>query len=485
MTSFGNIDVFSIRLSPLAGAPEEADVSAAATWACMELWVDRRNLLEHSHETTRSVHEGINWPAIYFARWLVRNWKEFFCEQRWPLPGHWRNPLEVGDVLDKHLLDLEAVGDETRIDELLDERDRFISTRCVTAGTGGALFPELYLARDGDRFSVSWRTRTRSQESWFRQPDGEADIPAAAFVEVAIEFVSWCRAQVEGLAEPVAESDSHELGQWLDYVTSNEAAEDSLWGYLGFRPDARIVEPVARLLDLPRTWRETGTSFDASSTGVAVAFRALAPVLGPNDIVDLLTRLEEYGDAPEADQRLHEIRRALPSVSRDLADYEQGYFLARRFREYIDNTERYLDIEGLLRTWGVPIEEIRLGDPLIDGGALWSDSEGPLLFLNTASPKTQTSWGRRMVLAHELGHLLRDRNGSSSLRVVSTPWTPPLMERRANAFAAELLLPKRGVAATIGAPTTMPSDSDLNRLMRKFRVGRTTCERHVVNRFRL
>jgi len=215
-----------------------------------------------------------------------------------------------------------------------------------------------------------------------------------------------------------------------------------------------------------------------------VVFRALAPVLGVDDILDLLGRLEESHPGHEAGRTMDGVRRALPSGSRDNADFEQGYVLARHLREQLGNADRYLDIEELLTRWGVQIDEIPLGDPMIDGGAIWTGEKGPLLFLNPNSEKTKAPWGRRMVLAHELCHLLHDRGRSGSLKIVSTPWAPPLMERRANAFAAELLLPKRGMIAEMGIPQSFPDERLIKRLTRKFRVGRTTCERHVSNRFR-
>ncbi len=484
MSSFGSTEVFSIRLTPLMGGPQEEDPSAAATWVGMELWVNGVNLLKHSHDSTGTVHDQVNWPAIYLTRWLVRKWRGFFCDQRWPLPGHWRNALEVGEVLDRHLLDSEEVGDEPRVEDLLSTRDLFMSSHCVTSGAGGSLFPEVYFARDGERVSVAWRTSLTSNGAWFRQNDGETDIPATAFLDVATQFVRWCHGQIQHLQHPIPQADTREMALWLDYVSTLEAAEDSLFGYMGIDRSGPRREDVGRALRLPAAWGSVAAAFDPSTVGAAVVFRALAPVLGVDDILGLLERLEEVQPRPEVGRRLDEVGRSLPSWRRDVADFEQGYMVAQHLRERLGNSERYLDIHGLLTGWNVQVEEIRLADPMIDGGAIWTDDRGPLVFLNPESEKTKTPWGRRMVLAHELCHLLQDRGRSRALRIVSTPWAPPLMERRANAFAAELLLPKRGMIKEMGIPQAFPDERSLRRLMSKFRVGRTTCERHISNRFR-
>lgn len=52
------------------------------------------------------------------------------------------------------------------------------------------------------------------------------------------------------------------------------------------------------------------------------------------------------------------------------------------------------------------------------------------------------------------------------------------MERRANAFAAELLLPQKGILETLGPVFSRPDDSEIGTLMDKFGVGHETCFRH-------
>jgi Zn-dependent peptidase ImmA (M78 family) len=48
----------------------------------------------------------------------------------------------------------------------------------------------------------------------------------------------------------------------------------------------------------------------------------------------------------------------------------------------------------------------------------------------------------RFILAHELAHLVYDRAAAGRLAIASGTWTPPRIERRANGFAAGLLMPE-------------------------------------------
>ena len=133
MIAFGHRDEFAIVLAPLSGPPEEADPSAAATWASLQVWVRGRNLFEHSHAQSGSVHSGLNWPAIYLSRWLVRNWKSFFCKQSWPIEGHMRNARDVADALDHYLVELEDESGEDETDRFLELRDDFVMSHCLTS----------------------------------------------------------------------------------------------------------------------------------------------------------------------------------------------------------------------------------------------------------------------------------------------------------------------------------------------------------------
>jgi len=92
-----------------------------------------------------------------------------------------------------------------------------------------------------------------------------------------------------------------------------------------------------------------------------------------------------------------------------------------------------------------------------------------------------------MTLAHELCHLLVDRGSATELMVVSTPWAPPEIERRANAFAAELLLPKAGILRAAGDAVRSGWVGEESRaaLMDEFKVGATVCTHQLENRLRI
>jgi Zn-dependent peptidase ImmA (M78 family) len=85
-------------------------------------------------------------------------------------------------------------------------------------------------------------------------------------------------------------------------------------------------------------------------------------------------------------------------------------------------------------------------------------------------------------VAHELCHILYDRGYGNSLAIASGPWAPPAVEKRANAFAAMLLMPRsllRERIAHLARPLTTPED--VASLARGLGVSYTSLLPHLYN----
>jgi Zn-dependent peptidase ImmA (M78 family) len=94
---------------------------------------------------------------------------------------------------------------------------------------------------------------------------------------------------------------------------------------------------------------------------------------------------------------------------------------------------------------GLPVVVARLPGDV--AGACWRDGEREVLWVNGAHPAPR----RRFTLAHELAHALCGHDGAlevDSVQTLSGATTSPL-EIQANAFAAELLLPRAAVEALL------------------------------------
>jgi len=107
----------------------------------------------------------------------------------------------------------------------------------------------------------------------------------------------------------------------------------------------------------------------------------------------------------------------------------------------------------LLGNWSVAVEEIEIEADHLDAIAVWSEHHRPTVFVNTRGLRSRFPTGRRSTCAHEICHLLVDRDRALPAVEVLGGQIPHGIEQRANAFAAEFLLPRaeagRSVKATL------------------------------------
>jgi Zn-dependent peptidase ImmA (M78 family) len=177
-------------------------------------------------------------------------------------------------------------------------------------------------------------------------------------------------------------------------------------------------------------------------------FGSAAPTLREADIFVLAEKLVEHS-------RVGKTRDALASHAEDTPvgsrPYRQGYGLATDWAETNSlwaEVPKPVDIEKHLAHFGVTVGDVTLGDEDIGGVAVARKGLAPLILVNTTNPRNAYPSGRRFTLAHELCHLLHDRDHARNVALISGPWAPPGIEKRANAFAARLLMPGALVDAT-------------------------------------
>jgi Zn-dependent peptidase ImmA (M78 family) len=108
-----------------------------------------------------------------------------------------------------------------------------------------------------------------------------------------------------------------------------------------------------------------------------------------------------------------------------------------------------------------------LSSPEIDAVAVWGPRRGPSVLVNDEGAHNQSAGGRNATLAHEIDHLLIDRDGGLPLAEVVGGHVPVRLEQRARAFAAELLVPRR-IAGAWFAETSRRPHAILQALVDRF-----------------
>jgi hypothetical protein len=203
--------------------------------------------------------------------------------------------------------------------------------------------------------------------------------------------------------------------------------------------DQSVLEVISSGADPDAFWELDDL---ADSSELVMAAR-MASALDPRDIA---TVVEAIRSAPmrkteAADKLSAEALGVLESASH-LQPYEQGQLLASWMRaELLAEPSGRVDPAVVLESWNVQTIETTIA-ATVDGFACWGPRHGPMVAVNLAGKRSQSEAGRRSTLAHEIAHLLLDRNAALPLAEVLGGQTAPICEARANAFAAELLLPR-------------------------------------------
>lgn len=434
------------------------------------LWIDGIALTAYVEGTEVRTRVDAPWPAV--ARWLVHHWASFFETNRWPIASRASNALRLWRDLESRI---RRANDEQTRSELAAMTARFRDGHRLGGRDWPAQLPSVFLSRDGDDIVVAWTGPEDSQRR-FLAGEGEGRIPIVDWANATKQIVAWATGRPGGPTP-------HQAERWLHELADREGARTAIRHEAGL-PEATVEALLARTqLDFESFFAvapdalDRGGLISAFASPVALAFRSTGPGLDEDSLLALRALIVEEPINARAQRILAAIRERLERPPAELPDFEQGYAMATTVRRWLGKHDQPLDIEALLtRTLCVPVRDIALPDADVEGGCVCGDETGPMVFVNTEARMGRTAWGRRMTLAHELCHLLLDRPPQRTLGHVSGAWSIPRLERRANAFAAELLLPQGALMAA------RDRGADYAELMDTYGVGVTTATWQARNR---
>ena len=184
---------------------------------------------------------------------------------------------------------------------------------------------------------------------------------------------------------------------------------------------------------------------------VRAAARMLSPYVDVDDLAVIVAGIAEVGKAECLDlDELSDEAITLVLSRSTLEPFKQGHELALWFRDKLGLSDlgTTVDPQAIIKGWGVSILHKQFAKQ-IEAISVWGPRHGPAVLLNTdglrytkTSGTTLLGGGVRATLAHEMCHLLVDRGTNLPVVEVLGGSTPRVLEQRANAFGAELLLPR-------------------------------------------
>jgi Zn-dependent peptidase ImmA (M78 family) len=462
----GDTSTFAIKVAfhadPDGG--RGADIDTAASWGAFQLWVDGVNLCTHvdQGETLQSAH----WYLLPILEWLAESWDPLLHEERLPSSS---SRFETAADLAAAVPSFLFTGDAASIGLANDERRFEWELRhSIRAAREGGILPDVRLRRFRDALEVSWNNTPLAGAAGaeFVATQGrslqEPGQVAGALHEVLHASATWLQTQrpestrvrelvsmVDQLSLP---SRTEERTAWLAGLGAGRMQVVDHW---------RGVLSQARELASSAAFEGTFASASGSplvlegSCEAALLFGSASPTIEEHDALALARLLLDHyrPDAPDGLADL--VSEEVPNPG--IPPWEHGYDLAEAVLEEVGNEllGDQTDIEGFLRSRDISLNQIELSDRQVRAISFASPNHAPTIALNTSSRFFESLAARRFTLAHELCHLLFDRSRGARLAVASGPWAPKVIEQRANAFAAMLLMPPdllaTGISETEGA----------------------------------
>lgn len=411
---------------------------------------------------------GIEWTWSDLLSFFTSNWAWLLNEQGLPLPVKYSPDILVGTAAD--IWEELAQKNNT---EFTKEQKRVLRTFCqrhdLAEAAPGIVLPSLFLMRMGNQLLFS----SEKKQVLIDIRDGYQLLS-----QVGDAIHRWMVPYADDGTQPLLDAWKTRDQRVKGIIASKE--------HLLARMDRDSFDALS--FEMDHHWNNTWDGPIMRESEMFAAARMSAGFVPVAQQIDILNAIRSC-PATNTKKRIDVLSLRLRSPSLLLSEFDerntaylQGYALASKLRECLQREENTpSDPEEILTEFGVHIQEMEWQETPLDALSCWSDAHGPLILLNVAEGRRCShEYGRRFTLGHELCHLLVDRGHALGLVEILGGGMPSFVERRANAFAAELLLPRQ-LAAIEFRNSNEENNAFLLRLRDEYRVPRKTVASQVFN----
>ncbi|MEO5366455.1 MAG: ImmA/IrrE family metallo-endopeptidase [Magnetococcus sp. WYHC-3] len=381
---------------------------------------------------------------------LARCWRYIKIEDPYPLDFNPESPLgflemAMAGLRDKGLSRDAIVQGEIQIFAFSDRHN-------LASGMPDLFLPPFFILREGNDMRI--------------------------VTEMKDERIPWEHAmeQLEALGSAIAQAihpQSHRGRMILEAWNQRNTAlpvREALSLMVGTSP-AMITEIAGN--DEPSV--VFGYSEGNAPSPMLLAARMTQHRLEPHEIRSVMDRVKraESGKTTEVFANLRNKAHQQLEILANERHYRQGYELAKWLRSTLEVPgKQIVDPGAWLQKWGVIVESSGELPKDIDAVALWKGDSACIVF-NQRSGDAVNNRRNRASLAHEMAHLLVDTHHALPAVEVLGGRMPILVEKRANAFAAELLLPRSQVEQEMQYPLNLKAiTATMDSLVDQFTVSR-------------
>ena len=475
---FGDPARFEIALRWTEDREPRERRPAHGGWSMGELRLTVGGHVLTRHEQGSQTADAAGWYLLPFFEWLARRWPALLHEEHFAWRENSAAPAATAAFFAlRRLIDAEEQTEQAKYGEVHAWWER----HALRAADASALVPDVVLRRLGDTIEISWTARQPTHApGGFRVvlAPGVATLPVADVAGPLWKALAWAVSTPKDLSS----ADRLSLKLLEDRLAQLDQTPTELLQaeYLSPAVLGRIKKARANGQGLPETARRMDavpavTTFDDA----VLMFGGVAPDIRQSDVNVLTAFLAHHlggTDTKEVSELVD------TSVGPPLAaPFEEGYDLAEQFLDdlRLPAEVTWIDIETILGKLGVAISKRALTTDTVRGVAVAGDRYAPAVLVNTRSPYNRNAVGQRFTLAHELFHILYDRSRAQRVAHTSGPWAPPGVEKRANAFAAMLLMPTAILRRSL--PAGRLTYEAVREIADSLRVGVSALVEHLYN----
>jgi Zn-dependent peptidase ImmA (M78 family) len=405
------------------------------------LWEDR------AYDEAR----GIRWTWVDLLEHLAETWPWLLFEEGWPGEARIRDPKSF-------LADSRAWFEALPPHEAAEAEDTLFEFRHrhdLSMGVPGVVLPQLWIVRAG-------------KQTWVGNTSAMMSLPCEQVERVLTALGEAIAARLT--AVPHDERASSAIAAWSSRMDLRAAEVAAISAGLS---EERLMELAAGDLETTFEIASDASAANFVPNELLAAARMASPATDPAIVQTIIAAMRGIWKLNTAivDQLSKRACTELQEHAQDQKPAVLGYSLARWLRRELrlDADQRF-DPKGLLQRWGIHVADFALDDDAIEAVACWGAAHGPAILINRRGRHSQRAPGQRATLAHEICHLLVDREAALPLAEVFGGAVSRPVEQRANAFAAEMLI-ARETAGTAIQQADDPEDT-LDYLCTKFGVSR-------------
>jgi len=498
----GSTDSFAVRLSFMSDPDEGAgiDPDEAASWGSLQIWVNGQNLCAHvdQGETLSSVH----WYLLPLLEWITESWDPLLHEERLP----YRNAFGPAAEVVARSKNAPALAEEAGILAWEEEWFNWRRRHALRAAREGGIFPNIVFRRVLDDIEISWRDERlagTTEDVRFSASNGAVQMLPGDVANTLYELVDAAASYLRTL------NPSSARYARLHRKVLSRRDPNAYQSRLQWLAGATVYDPMQRRIrnspledDLANKWTEivealtdvgsaeaanaalAGEHTDLAVTGSSQAvllFGSSSPTIGADDITTLAAVLADAYSPNFSSPRLEQLVRRVRFDPVSMP-WEQGYELAEELHEELELTNDWVDIERIFAELAINVSEHAISDVRIRACSIVGPQHRPSTVINKSSRYAESGFARRFTLAHELCHILYDRQYGNRLAIASGPWAPRGIEQRANAFAAMFLMPTRIVRdAVADLPDPINDFAALRVFADRLRVSNEAAIEHLYN----